>query len=73
MSTTAGSSRSSTAAAAREFFERMKGKVDSIAISCVFSTVRADEELELAALCREVMGEDTHVSISSEIGSIGPH
>ena len=58
-------------AAAREFFERMKGKVDSIAISCVFSTVRADEELELAALCREVMGEDTHVSISSEIGSMG--
>ena len=57
--------------AAREFFERMKGKVQSIAISCVFSTVRADEELELAALCREVMGEDTHVSVSSEIGSMG--
>ena len=49
----------------------MRGKVQSIAISCVFSTVRADEELELAALCREVMGEDIHISISSEIGSMG--
>ena len=57
--------------AARAFFQRMKGQVESIAISCVFSTVRADEELELAALCRQVMGEDIHVSISSEIGSMG--
>ena len=36
-----------------------------------FSTVRNDHELEAAALCREVMGEDVHVSISSEIGSMG--
>ena len=57
--------------AARAFFQRMKGQVESIAISCVFSTVRADEELELAALCRQVMGEDVHVSVSSEIGSMG--
>ena len=50
----------------------MKEKgVKSIAISCVFSTVRNDHELEAAALCREVMGEDVHVSISSEIGSMG--
>ena len=50
----------------------MKGKgVQSIAISCVFSTVRNDHELEAARLCREVMGEDVHISISSEIGSMG--
>ena len=42
-----------------------------MAISCVFSTVRNDHELEAAKLCREVMGEDVHVSISSEIGSMG--
>ena len=59
-------------AAARAVFRRMKEKgVKSIAISGVFSTVRSDHELEVAQLCREVMGEDVHISISSEIGSMG--
>ena len=57
--------------AAAAFFEKMKGKVASIAISCVFSTVRDDEEQEIAALCKKVMGEGVHVSVSSEIGSMG--
>ena len=60
------------AEAAKTFFADMKAKgVKSIAISCVFSTVRNDHELEAAKLCREVMGEDVHVSVSSEIGSMG--
>ena len=58
-------------AAAHAFFEELKGKVHSIAISCVFSTVRADHEIRAAEICREVMGEDVHISISSEIGSMG--
>ena len=58
-------------AAARAFFEELKGKVKSIAISCVFSTVRADHEQRAAEICREVMGDDVHISISSEIGSMG--
>ena len=58
--------------AAKAFFAEMKEKgVKSIAISCVFSTVRNDHELEAARLCREVMGENVHISISSEIGSMG--
>jgi N-methylhydantoinase A/oxoprolinase/acetone carboxylase beta subunit len=58
--------------AAKAFFKDMKEKgVKSIAISCVFSTVRNDHEVEAAKLCREVMGDDVHVSISSEIGSMG--
>lgn len=58
--------------AAEKFFTDMKGKgVKSIAVSCVFSTVRNDHELEAARLCRQVMGDDVHVSISSEIGSMG--
>ena len=57
--------------AARAFLERMKGKVQSIAIASVFSTIRSDHELTIAHLCREVMGEDVHISISSEIGSMG--
>ena len=57
---------------AKQFFVDMKSKgVKSIAISSVFSTVRNDHELEAAKLCREVMGEDVHVSVSSEIGSMG--
>lgn len=57
---------------AKQFFAEMKSKgVKSIAISSVFSTVRNDHELEAAKLCREVMGEDVHVSVSSEIGSMG--
>jgi N-methylhydantoinase A/oxoprolinase/acetone carboxylase beta subunit len=58
--------------AAAGFFRKMKEKnVKSIAISCVFSTVRNDHELAAAKLCREIMGEDVHVSISSEIGTMG--
>ena len=57
---------------AKQFFVDMKNKgVKSIAISSVFSTVRNDHELEAAKLCREVMGDDVHVSVSSEIGSMG--
>jgi N-methylhydantoinase A/oxoprolinase/acetone carboxylase beta subunit len=57
-------------AAARSFFTEMKGKVQAIAISCVFATIRNDHELAAAKLCREIMGDAVHVSLSSEIGSI---
>lgn len=57
--------------AASGFFRKLKGKVQSVAIISTFSTVRDDHEREAAALCREIMGEDVHVSVSSEIGSMG--
>ena len=58
--------------AAAAFFREMGEKgVKSVAISCVFSTVRNDHEREAAALCREILGEDVHISVSSEIGSMG--
>lgn len=58
--------------ACREFFSDMLAKgVCSIAISGVFSTIRNDQEIRAAEICREVMGENVHVSISSEIGSMG--
>lgn len=60
-----------TAAAAAFFQELKAANIQSVAISCVFSTVRNDHELEAAKLCREIMGEDVHISISSEIGSMG--
>ena len=59
-------------AAAREFFAELKEKgIKSVAISSVFSPVRNDDEKKAAEICKEVMGDDTHVSISSEIGSMG--
>lgn len=57
--------------AARAFFRSLAGKVKSVAISCAFSTVRNDHEIRAAKICREVMGEDVQISISSEIGSMG--
>ncbi|MDO4590145.1 MAG: hydantoinase/oxoprolinase family protein [Slackia sp.] len=57
--------------ACRAFFEGVKGKVAAVAVSCVFSTVRNDDELAAARIAREVLGQDVCVSISSEIGSMG--
>ncbi|MDO4544552.1 MAG: hydantoinase/oxoprolinase family protein [Bacillota bacterium] len=57
--------------AIRMFFGEVKGKIEAIAISCVFSTVRNDHEMRAAEICREVLGDSIHVSISSEIGSMG--
>jgi len=58
--------------AARAFFKRCAAKgLRSVAISCAFSTVRDDHELEAARLCREIMGAGVNVSISSKIGSMG--
>ena len=57
--------------AIRAFYEKIKGRVDSVAISCVFSAVRNDHELRATAICKEIMGDSIHISISSEIGSMG--
>ena len=58
--------------AARAFFAVCKEKgIKSVAISSVFSTVREDHELEAGRICREIMGEDTYVSLSSKIGTMG--
>ena len=58
------------AEAARAFFEKVKGRVKSVAISCVFSPVRHEHEDLCAELAKEVIGEDVHISKSSEIGSL---
>ncbi|MFW6153307.1 MAG: hydantoinase/oxoprolinase N-terminal domain-containing protein, partial [Halobacteriota archaeon] len=58
-------------AAARAFFEDHAEAVDSVAITSVFSPVRDEHETRIADVAREVLGDDTPVSLSSEIGSIG--
>ncbi len=58
--------------AAIDFFERCKAQgIKSVAISCVFSSVRDDHEVEAAELASEILGENAHISLSSKIGSMG--
>ncbi len=57
--------------AAVNFFNNVKGKVCSIAIIGVFSNVRNDQELQAATLCRKILGNKIHISLSHEIGSMG--
>lgn len=49
----------------------VKGHVDSVAITSVFSPVSKDHEQRAAEIMREVIGEDISVSLSCEIGSVG--
>lgn len=49
----------------------IKGQVDSIAITSVFSPVSVNHEERAAEIMREVLGEDLPVSLSAEIGSMG--
>jgi N-methylhydantoinase A/oxoprolinase/acetone carboxylase beta subunit len=51
--------------------EEVKGHVDSVAVTSVFSPVSRDHEERAAEIMREVLGEDMPVSLSCEIGSVG--
>jgi len=51
--------------------EEVKGKVDSIAITSVFSPVSKDHEQRASQIMKEVLGEEIAISLSSEIGSVG--
>lgn len=49
----------------------LKGQVDSVAITSVFSPVSRNHEERAAEILKEVLGENLAVSLSSEIGSVG--
>ncbi len=55
----------------REIASELKDKVDSVAVTSVFSPVSKDHEERAEKIIKEVMGENIHVSLSSEIGSVG--
>lgn len=55
----------------RSFFRKIKGKVNAVAISSCFACVRNEHEVKAAEICREELGNNVHISISSEIGSMG--
>ncbi|MCP8967980.1 hydantoinase/oxoprolinase family protein [Ectobacillus ponti] len=49
----------------------IKGKVNSVAVTSVFSPVSRGHEARAAEILQEVLGEHIPVSLSSEIGSVG--
>lgn len=55
----------------KEVLQGMKGKVESLAITGIFSQINPDQELKVAALAKEVLGENIAVSLSHQIGSLG--
>lgn len=55
-----------------EVIRRLKQEaVESVAISCVFSPVRADHERQLADRIAQALGPEVPITLSHEIGSIG--
>jgi N-methylhydantoinase A/oxoprolinase/acetone carboxylase beta subunit len=54
-----------------EVANALRGTVDAIAITSVFSPVNASHELALAETLRALLGEDIHITLSHEIGSVG--
>lgn len=59
------------AANARDFFESVRGQVEAVAISAVFSPMSPDHELVAAGIARDVLGADVILSLSHEVGSLG--
>lgn len=55
----------------RSIANEIKGKVDSVAVTSIFSPVNQSHETRAAEILREVLGEEISISLSSEVGSIG--
>ncbi|WP_134698677.1 hydantoinase/oxoprolinase N-terminal domain-containing protein [Ammoniphilus sp. YIM 78166] len=51
--------------------KEIKEKVNSIAVTSVFSPVSKEHELRAAEVLQEALGEDLPISLSHEIGSVG--
>ncbi len=57
--------------ATRAFFESVKGEVDAVAISAVFSPISGEHETLAAEIAREVLGDEVVISLSHLVGSLG--
>lgn len=55
----------------RSICNEVRGKVQSIAIVGIFSPVNKEQEEKVASILKEELGEDIHLSLSNEIGSVG--
>jgi N-methylhydantoinase A/oxoprolinase/acetone carboxylase beta subunit len=57
--------------ALERFLASLRGTVDRVAVTSVFSPVAPEQELDAAELARQALGPAAHVSLSHEIGGIG--
>ena len=55
----------------RRFLEELPERPEACAITSIFSPVSAEHEHIAAAVAADVLGEDTPISLSCDIGSIG--
>ena len=55
----------------RSIAKEIQGKVDSIALTSIFSPVDQTHEKKAEEILREALGNDISISLSSEVGSIG--
>lgn len=55
----------------RDVLNKWKGEVEAIAVIGVFSSLKNDQEKQVESLVHQIMGDHVHVSLSSEIGSLG--
>jgi len=55
----------------RQVLDSMKGKVDAIAITGIFSQINPEQEIKVAELVTEILGKEVAISMSHQIGSLG--
>jgi len=55
----------------RATLKKWEGKIDSLAVVGVFSSVNNDQEYRVEKIAKEIYGDDFPVSCSSNIGSVG--
>jgi N-methylhydantoinase A/oxoprolinase/acetone carboxylase beta subunit len=55
----------------RRFLDGLRGRVDAVAVCGIFSPSFPDQELEVAAVARDLLGPDVPISLSHEVGELG--
>jgi N-methylhydantoinase A/oxoprolinase/acetone carboxylase beta subunit len=55
----------------KECLLKMKGKIESLAVTAIFSKINSDQELQVAAWAKEILGDSVKVSCSYQIGGLG--
>lgn len=57
--------------AVARFLESLRDQIDAVAVTSVFAPVSARHEIAAERIVRETLGDDVHLSLSHEIGSVG--
>jgi len=55
----------------KKYLCAMKGQVESLAITGIFSKTLPDQELQVAAWAKEILGSDVRTSCSHQLGGLG--